>query len=1301
MSLLLPCQTQNLVPNPDFETFTFCPNILGAICNGIATPWVCGTSGGSVDYFNSCANPSWFGVPDNLLGSQLAHSGVAYAGCLFRWPFPNYREYLLIQLTEPLVADSWYQVNFYVSLADAACGIEEIGAYLSVTSPWQPINTVLNVVPQIETHYGYITDQANWVLVSGCYQAEGGEEFLTIGNFHEDSATPVDPSCNRDTAYYYIDDVSVVEGAAPDEFTIDLGGPVTVCFSYEIDPGIPGGYYLTWSDGSHGPTLLVTETGTYSLTVSDGCNFGTGEIDVTIIGNTGSIDIGPDELTICSGEVYEVSLDPDLGQYTWNDGSTGADYVISTPGVYSVTLDNACEVLSDEITILVLAPPTPFDLGDDAAICSDTEIEYSFDPDIGDFLWQDGNTSSEYGIIIGGTYSLTISNMCGEEIDEIVVTDIDIPEIELGNDVQVLCNGEIIEVEIDPSLGDILWQDGSDQPNYEITTSGTYTVFVTNFCGTGSDQINVTVFDNPVFDLGDDIHLCAGDSLLLDGDGIQGNYLWHDNSSATEYLVTSPGTYALTVSNACATGIDSIVVDYSIPLIPPDFGPDVSLCPGESFVLHVASPGASYLWQDLTTLDSIVVSSAGTYHVQVYDVCSTYTDTMVVTVNDNPPQIDLPSQLSLCQGQSITLDAMIGGVAYLWNDNSLNQQLTVAAPGVYSLTVTNACGTDVDTTIIIDGGLAPAVELGNDIDLCPGESIVLTPTYTNVDTWLWNDGSVLDSLIVSGISQVFVEVNNTCGSAYDTLNTNLLPATPPLNLGGDTSLCSGESFVLSILTPGVTILWPDGSAGPDFNVSGAGIVYATISNSCGQSSDSIQIDALPAIPSLNLGVDQSLCPGEIITLSPGISNVAYEWQNGSTNNSYQSTHEETIILTISNDCGSTSDTLDVFESTNGPQVDLGPDILACEGDIITVPSGISGVDYLWQDGSNDPDFVTAVSNTLILQVSNLCGTDADTLIVDIHGTIPTPQLGDDVTACEGILVVLYSTADAATTVTWQDGSIQHNYFLSSPGIYSIYESNHCGNAADTIVVDFIDAPDVFTLGADTTLCPGQSILLTAPFTSYDIQWQDGSNQTSIIADEAITYSLQLSNGCGTQSDSLSVSFDNRTLSVDLDPSISWCDGDIIILDATQSFDASYQWSTGEATPFIQVSSPGIYSIDIATPCSTLSQEVDIIPGTDCFFAEIHNEIFIPNVFSPNGDNINDVFSVSYGPDLNVIGMKGSIFDRWGNLVFASSSNPFSWDGHYAGEILQPGVFVYILKVVYLDRGAEREMFFSGDITVVR
>ena len=245
---------------------------------------------------------------------------------------------------------------------------------------------------------------------------------------------------------------------------------------------------------------------------------------------------------------------------------------------------------------------------------------------------------------------------------------------------------------------------------------------------------------------------------------------------------------------------------------------------------------------------------------------------------------------------------------------------------------------------------------------------------------------------------------------------------------------------------------------------------------------------------------------------------------------------------------------------------------------VTIPSGISGVDYLWQDGSANAQYVTTQSGVFILQVSNNCGTDSDTILVDISGVPPAPVLGPDTTLCEGISLVLSSAANAETAVEWQDGSTSLSYTVSAAGIFILDESNRCGDASDTIVISYLDAPDPFTLGHDTTLCPGESIILTSPSTSFEIQWQDGSHQPMIIADQAGVYSLQLSNECGSVTDAITVDYDTRIPQLSLDSTISWCEGDIITLDATQPFVAEYLWSTGASSPSIQITSPGQYII---------------------------------------------------------------------------------------------------------------------------
>jgi gliding motility-associated-like protein len=368
---------------------------------------------------------------------------------------------------------------------------------------------------------------------------------------------------------------------------------------------------------------------------------------------------------------------------------------------------------------------------------------------------------------------------------------------------------------------------------------------------------------------------------------------------------------------------------------------------------------------------------------------------------------------------------------------------------------------------------------------------------------------------------------------------------------------------------------------------------------------------------------------------------------------------------------------------------------------VTIPSGISGVDYLWQDGSVDPQYVTTQSGVFILLVSNNCGSDSDTILVDISGMPPSPVLGPDTTLCEGISMVLSSAANAETSIEWQDGSSSPTYTVTGAGIYILSESNRCGDASDTIVISYLDAPDPFTLGHDTTLCPGESIILNSPSTAYETQWQDGSQQPMIIADQAGAYSLQLSNECGTITDAITVDYDTRIPQLSLDSTISWCEGDIITLDATQPFIAEYLWSTGATSPSIQITSPGQYAIDVSTLCNVASQNVDVISGVDCMIPKVFNNIYVPNVFSPNDDGINDVFSVSFGSDLQITSMHGSIYDRWGNLVYSDEAIPFIWDGYFTDETMMAGVYVYTITVKYADQGKEIETVLAGDVTLVR
>ncbi len=1294
---------QNLVTNPSFELYTSCPNGFGNSGVMDCEPWF-NANTATADYYNVCSTNWLSTVPTSYQGLQVPHSGVAYAGILCKsGPPPVYWfEYPEAPLTTVLLAGHAYHVSFYACLAYKYCAIMHLGAYLSVGPVNEPTPGYLPFTPQVESNFGWLNDTTNWTLIEGCFVAHGGEDHIMIGNFHSWPNTPIE-NCVADIpggSYYFIDDVSVEETPLMG-FDVDLGDDISACYEYTIIPevmGNTGNVHYLWSNGSTAAELTVTTSGEYKVTIyDDECRGGKDSIEVTIT-NQPPVAFNPQDTLICAGESLVISLNPLAGDYEWSDGSTSAQYAITTEGHYSVTLDDGCDISEDEIDVDVLDPPADFSLGSDTILCLGTEIEFNFDPSLGDFTWQDGSQSNSIIIFQQGEYALTISNMCGEASAMVSVDELAPINVNLGPAQDILCNNETLDIFLDDTYATYQWQDGSSASTYHISTAGVYTVTMTYVCNTSIDSILILQLPIPYVDLGDTIFACPGDTIFLTSTSNVGNYTWQDGSANDSIQVTSPGSYTLTIENQCGSDHDSVLVQFEDLLLPVNLGPDVSLCPGEQLILYAGDEGASHLWQDGSTADSLVLNGPGDYHVTVSNSCFTFSDTIHVDIGNTPPSINLPSQIVLCEGSTSILDPGVAGVNYLWNDGTTGSTLAISGPGAYSVTVDNTCGTDIDTIVVMDGGPLPSVELGANMSLCPGDTIDVQPVLLHVDTWAWQDGSVSASFSVIDSGFVHITVMNSCGVSSDSLFISLLEAAPVLDLGADTSLCDGQSITLSIATGNADILWSDGSTGDSFTLQNPGIYSAILSNTCGADKDTVILSQLSSIPILDLGPDLPLCPGETITITPGIEDVDYSWQDGSTDSSFVIHAAQTIMLNISNACGIARDTLNIFTSTDGPDVDLGTDILACEGETVMINSNISGVNYLWQDGSTGSSFLADATGLYSVTVSNSCGMDMDTVEVDIHGMAPDPDLGADTLICEGNMLTLVSNADAETTTTWQDGSDLSVYVVNSPGTYTLHQQNRCGEKLDSISVAYQSLPVQVDLGPDTTLCPGESVLLMGPVTQDTYQWQNGSQGQTFLAEQEGMYTLSIRNMCGTNGDSVIVNFDDRIPQFPSGDTFKLCQGDSLTLDVVQTFPVTYSWNTNSTLPVITVITPGVYSVSIITDCVEMSHDFTVDIKLDCAAT---NKIFIPNIFSPNDDEINDVFGLFPNQQMDIISIDGSIFDRWGNLIFHSDGIPFIWNGRFSDEIMIPGVYVYIFVVQYKVNTQVIQERFTGDVTLVK
>ena len=224
------CLGQNIVANPGFENVV-CPTGYGQISN--ATGWSYAfASDGSSDLLHACHTGGICGVPGNFWGSSWPHSGNGYAHAgSFLFSDSN-TEYILGHFNSPMVAGKCYYVEFWVKRtlsnglqSSLNFAVRGIGAYISAFPPQQSINIYgnphgyINVQPQI-VYDDFLTDHQNWVKVSGTYKAQGGEQFITIGNFAQNLVFNVDyivaipgNSYNLSNAQvgYFFDDVLVEE----------------------------------------------------------------------------------------------------------------------------------------------------------------------------------------------------------------------------------------------------------------------------------------------------------------------------------------------------------------------------------------------------------------------------------------------------------------------------------------------------------------------------------------------------------------------------------------------------------------------------------------------------------------------------------------------------------------------------------------------------------------------------------------------------------------------------------------------------------------------------------------------------------------------------------------------------------------------------------------------------------------------------------------------------------------------------------------------------------------------------------
>ncbi|PLX11189.1 MAG: hypothetical protein C0594_03960, partial [Marinilabiliales bacterium] len=192
----------------------------------------------------------------------------------------------------------------------------------------------------------------------------------------------------------------------------------------------------------------------------------------------------------------------------------------------------------------------------------------------------------------------------------------------------------------------------------------------------------------------------------------------------------------------CQSTDDIVVQVTDAPYI--SLGNDREMCEGENFTLNPGSGYASYLWQDGSTSTTYNVTESGIYNVTVTsnEGC-TSTDSMNTNVIPFPhPEIG--EDQTICEGDSIVLDAGPGYIYYSWSNGEATQVVTLTQDGEYSVLVLNECGMNSDT-MYLHVIQSPDLQLPDSVLLC-GNEIYSLEAGASADSYLWNTGESSSSI---------------------------------------------------------------------------------------------------------------------------------------------------------------------------------------------------------------------------------------------------------------------------------------------------------------------------------------------------------------------------------------------------------------------------------------------------------------------------------------------------------------------------------------------------------------------------
>lgn len=662
------------------------------------------------------------------------------------------------------------------------------------------------------------------------------------------------------------------------------------------------------------------------------------------------------------------------------------------------------------------------------------------------------------------------------------------------------------------------------------------------------------------------------------------------------------------------------------------------------------------------------------------------------------PNIFVPSPINVtynathdttaCLLDTLTLSAPAGYDTYSWSDGKSTQTDTFTSAGTKWVVSTSSCGTAVDT-FHVHAATITIINTATDTTVCLVNNVPLLSATAGYATYTWSDGksTQTDTMSTPGTKWVIAK-NNSCDIHTDTFHLHAAPIVTT-TFAKDSDVCFINNIPIISAAPGYTsYTWSDGFTQQQDTFGSPGTKWVKAQNGCNIRIDTFKLHDWRDTTIRILDTSHCVAYSPITIYAPG-GYTSYLWSDGKT------TQVDTFFSTTTkwvralNGCNLLVDTVH-FTATTVPADSVtmhGNDTSICFelGTInVSAPGGYTY--YLWSDGSSLQTDVFNTAATKWVYAQRLCYLLIDTFTVSAMPTDTTTSRTDTM-FCFSNQATL-SAGAGYNSYLWSDGNTGISDTFSQNAIKTVFAHKACAELIDTFHVQFINDLAV-DLGADTSICKGETVRLDASsqYTNAQYLWQDGNTNKIYNATESGDYSVKVSVGPCSVSDTVRVH--QKVIDIKLGNGVIPCHEDSLILDAGIA-NASYQWQDGSSHRTYKATKEGTYTVKVTQDeCSATASVQVKFEGCECV-------VVLPTGFSPNGDGRNDKFGPTIACPIN--SYKMMIYNRWGNQVFYSEDVNNRWDGAYKGAPLDGDVFNYYLE--FKDAN-HKTYYYKGTVTLVR